>query len=157
MDEPPKKRRLWQLHLLTFVIAVLASGLVLGMNALPRVEVQKVSRDQPISMRGPFDFRLRRFYGWPFPFLLRRAGRNDEDKEWQNWQTTIDLRPFGAFWHYDDEDWRSTPFFDLGGGGEETRWSNMPLIGNLLINGVIILAATFISEWLIRRREGRKP
>jgi hypothetical protein len=58
MDEPPKKRRFWQLHLSTAIIMSVALGFVMLINI-----------GRPSATFGLYD-GIQSWYGWPLPIYV---------------------------------------------------------------------------------------
>jgi hypothetical protein len=131
-EQPPNKRRFWQLHLSTAVLMMLYSAGFVGLNATPRSDT---------SHYGNYSILyIEEWYGWPREFVWR-----------QTWPETK-MRPaeVGSMicgYSYQRRRWP-------GCGLAYALWGALP---NLFVCMAGLAAVVFVSEHLIRRREGRKP
>jgi hypothetical protein len=128
MDTPPKKRRFWQLHLSTAVLLVLFSGMYMGL----------IFSFGQGRMGSSYEC-----YGFPFPalFIPQSGFRNnayiDPDGVWI---------PIGK--GIPSTNLKSTHYTLV-------HWGTAAIDGVIFFGSLILVTACF--EYLIRRREGRKP
>jgi hypothetical protein len=123
-DRPPKRRRFWQIHLSTAIFSVFASAWLLGLNLLPSEH-----------RTGTGVFVVVKSYGWPlhgcWHYCYETIGAPETLVEIPDARAPVRLRDLFGF---DDE------------------WDNKALTFNALVCVNIILVATWLFEYLIRRR-----
>ena len=129
--EQPKKRRFWQLHLSTAVFLMLAAGLTLGTN----IGHHKVG--EPLDS-GDNNRVCVESWGWPSYCVGRILWENQRGE-------IVGVSPIETVFDWD------YPFLLLHLG------VNGCLIFDIVVALLILIVVAFASEWLIRRREGRKP
>lgn len=114
-----KPRKVWQIHLSTLIVTVLASGGFLSLNAIPTTVFPDKS-DVPILT-----------YGWPLTFTTNMVELTDED-----------IQRISANWGQRYEKVPAAPFF-------RRRWVALTLDIITLVLGsaaVAILWETFIRR-----------
>ncbi len=132
------KRRWFQFHLLTAVLMMLAAGVCVYQNA--KVRPTMFLRHDDGTLTTYDEVR-----GWPFPFLRKGYFYMSEEAE--------SLRDLTAGeWHFIEPlDYPIEPV-----PWSEKLQSHCIIAIDVLCSGGIIVSVAFVSEYLLRRREGRK-
>ena len=138
MSETEKlKRRFWQFHLATAVLGTLLSGLLFALNFCLYPGSYKLSAA---------------IYGKEATAEYTKAWVED-DIGWIGWPIVMGAK------NYDLPDDYSGPVPQeiLSSPKRKIRWFPRAVIINVAVGIVIIITTGVVFEWLIRRREARKP
>ena len=131
MSETEKpKRKFWQLHLSTAIIAMLVFSAFSCLNFIP-LNVYKYNLGQRVDNY---------VYGWPVEIVIRQYSNAVGDFFF--FRVNFNYQRTGIYWlPYPASFPKALVFIGL----------------NICVALFSTLTAVFICEWLIRRREGRKP
>jgi hypothetical protein len=141
--EPPKNRRFWQLHLSTAVLLMLASGPIVWLNTSSRFAIERKYEDYCRYSTG---WRAR---GWPFSAFRERI-RIIPKNQPSNWQI-FDFEAIKKLSYYEDNEMFVMVFT------VQPSIMGINAVLDVLVAILILLPIASLLEWLIRRRECRKP
>ena len=137
MSEKPK-RRWFQFHLLTAVLMALTTGFVIPVT---------FKEHRIVVSAGSLGLLGYRAHGWPFIMQQRLV----------NWFSEPDYDRLRSELAPVNSGYRNLSGFFVDGDGQFSgEWSIVGISLNALIVLVVVSIVAFVSESLIRRREGRQ-
>jgi hypothetical protein len=141
-DSEKPKRKFWQIHLSTAVLLTLVSGALIQINCRDRL--LQLSNGSNIVKNFDDDkvlllmIGVRKQYGWPFIAVEYIHNGTDD--------LTIGIAcPEGLS-------------IDLKADNDlKLKLTHAPFVYDFLVGLAVLISCGLSFEWLIRRREGRKP
>lgn len=143
-----KFRRSWfQLHLSTAIVLMFVAGGLLWAN-VHLFPGDKRRYDIYTGMKNP--------WGWGYHAVYKLSHFDIQEYGWpMTLHATSQSTPHDPETYLDSESMDSTMHLDTSGLLKDPSWFSIPV--NVMAAMAILVCCALLCEWLISRREGRKP